>query len=143
MRTTSDQNKNINNKVDVLYTNWLEMKGSKPAFSKGTKWCNTLMSEDQLTKLFTYIEKRFDAVDEKFADVRKDQIDIKEAIGELSAQVRYYHNEMSMGFHQFDKLEEAILQIAQETGVQLKVEFKYRKVYSHDSCEIMRRIESV
>lgn len=80
------------------------------------------MSEDQFTKLFKYMEKRFDAVDEQFANVRKDQIDIKGAIGELSAQVRDYHNEMTIGFHQLDKLKEAILQIAQETGVQLKVE---------------------
>jgi len=80
------------------------------------------MSEDQFTKLFKYMEKRFDAVDEQFENIRKDQIDIKGAIGELSAQVRDYHNEMSIGFHQLDKLKEAILQIAQETGVRLKVE---------------------
>lgn len=80
------------------------------------------MSEDQFTRLFKYIENRFDAVDEQFENIRKDQVDIKGAIGELSAQVRDYHNEMIIGYHQFDKLKEAILQIAKETGIQLKVE---------------------
>ena len=80
------------------------------------------MSEDQFTKLFKYIEEFRSDVNRQFDDIRKDQIDIKGAIGELSAQVRDYHNEMSIGFHQIDKLKEAILQIARETGVHLRVE---------------------
>ena len=55
------------------------------------------MSEDQFTKLFKYMEKRFDAVDDQFENIRKDQIDIKGAIGELSALVRDYHNKMTIG----------------------------------------------
>ena len=80
------------------------------------------MSEDQFTKLFTYMEKRFDAADERIEGVRENRIDIKGVIGELSAQVRDYHNEMTIGSHQPDKRKEAILQIAQETGVRPKVE---------------------
>lgn len=80
------------------------------------------MSEDQFTELFKYIEKRFDKVDQKFEEAAADRADIRGAIAELSAQVRDYHNEMKFMSHQMDKLREAILQIAQETGIKLKVE---------------------
>lgn len=80
------------------------------------------MSEDQFTKLFKYMEKRFDLVDEKFEEAATDRADIRGAIAELSAQVRDYHNEMKFMSHQMDKLRDAILQIAKETGVKLSVE---------------------
>lgn len=80
------------------------------------------MSEDQFTKLFKYVQefrsdvdKRFERVDQQFADIRG-------AIAELSAQIRDYHHEMVILSHQVDKMREAIKQIAQETGVKLKVE---------------------
>ncbi len=79
------------------------------------------MSDDQFTKLFKYIEEfrkdvnsRFDAQDKKIADITG-------AIAELSAQVRDYHNETIMLSHQVDKLRDAIKQIAEETGVKLRV----------------------
>ena len=80
------------------------------------------MSEDQFTQLFKYMEKRFDEVDKKFEEAKTDRSDISGAIAELSAQVRDYHNEMKFMSHQMDKLRDAILQIAQETGIKLKVE---------------------
>jgi len=80
------------------------------------------MSDDQFTKLFKYIENRFDNVDKKFEEAAADRADIRGAIAELSAQVRDYHNEMKFMSHQMDKLRDAILQIAQETGIKLKVE---------------------
>jgi len=80
------------------------------------------MSDDQFTKLFKYMEKRFDVVDKKFNEAAADRADIRGAIAELSAQVRDYHNEMKFMSHQLDKLRDAILQIAQETGIKLKVE---------------------
>lgn len=67
------------------------------------------MSEDQFTKLFKYMEKRFDLVDRKFEDAATDRADIRGAIAELSAQVRDYHNEMKFMSHQMDKLRDAIL----------------------------------
>lgn len=63
------------------------------------------MSEDQFTKLFKYMEKRFDIVDDKFEEATNDRADIRGAIAELSAQVRDYHNEMKFMSHQMDKLE--------------------------------------
>lgn len=80
------------------------------------------MSEDQFTQLFKYMEKRFDEVDKKFEEAKTDRADIRGAIAELSAQVRDYHNEMKFMSHQMDKLRDAILQIAQETGIKLRVE---------------------
>ena len=80
------------------------------------------MSEDQFTKLFKYMQERFDKVDKKFEEASADRADIRGAIAELSAQVRDYHNEMKFMSHQLDKLWDAILQIAKETGVKLSVE---------------------
>lgn len=80
------------------------------------------MSQDEFTKLFTYMEKRFGQMDERFDDAAKERADIRGAVGELSAQVRDYHHEMVFLSHQVDRLKEAILQIAQATGVKLTVE---------------------
>jgi hypothetical protein len=44
------------------------------------------MSDDQFTKLFKYIEKRFDEVDKQFDAASADRADIRGAIAELSAQ---------------------------------------------------------
>ncbi len=80
------------------------------------------MGDDQFAKLFKYIEEFRADVNKRLEEARKDRADIRGAIGELSAQVRDYHNEMTVASHQMDKLREAILQIAQETGIKLKVE---------------------
>ncbi len=80
------------------------------------------MDDDQFTKLFKYVEKRFDDMDIRLEEARHDRADIRGAIGELSAQVRDYHNEMTFSSHQLDKLRDAILQIAKETGVKLSAE---------------------
>lgn len=80
------------------------------------------MSEDQFTKLFKYIEDFRKDVDKRFVEAANDRADIRGAIAELSAQVRDYHNETMFMSHQMDKLRDAILQIAKETGVKLSVE---------------------
>ena len=80
------------------------------------------MSEDQFTKLFKYIQEFRADVTKTSEENRRDHADIRSAIGELSAQVRDYHNEMKFMSHQMDKLRDAILQIARETGVKLSVE---------------------
>lgn len=61
-------------------------------------------------------------MDKRFGEAATDRADIRGAIAELSAQVRDYHNEMKFVSHQIDKLRDAILQIAQETGIKLNVE---------------------
>lgn len=80
------------------------------------------MSEDQFTKLFNYVERRFADMDKRFEEAAQDRADIRGAIAELSAQVRDYHNETLVMSHQMDRLRDAILQIARETGVKLKFE---------------------
>ena len=45
------------------------------------------MSEDQFTKLFKYVELRFNKIDIKLDEASNDRTDIRGAIGELSAQV--------------------------------------------------------
>ena len=80
------------------------------------------MSEDQFTKLFKYIEEFRKDVDKRFEEAANERADIRGAIAELSAQVRDYHNETMFMSHQMDKLRDAILQIAKETGVKLSVE---------------------
>lgn len=80
------------------------------------------MSEVQFTKLFKYMEKRFDGVDRRFDGVDKEIGDVRGAVGELAAQVRDYHNESIFLGRHVDKLTEAIKQIAAETGIKLKVE---------------------
>ena len=80
------------------------------------------MSEDQFTKLFKYIEEFKADVNKRFEEAAVDRADIRGAITELSAQVRDYHNEMKFMSHQMDKLRDAIIQIAEETGIKLRVE---------------------
>jgi uncharacterized coiled-coil protein SlyX len=79
------------------------------------------MSDDQFTKLFKYMEQRFDGMDKRFDAQDKKIADLTGAIAELSAQVRDYHNETIILTHQVDRLREAIKQIAEETGITLKV----------------------
>lgn len=79
------------------------------------------MSDDQFTKLFKYMEQRFDAVDERFDEQDKKIGGVIGAIAELSAQVRDYHNESIPLAHQVNRLRDAIKQTAQETGVKLNV----------------------
>jgi uncharacterized coiled-coil DUF342 family protein len=80
------------------------------------------MNDDQLTKLFTYVQEFREDVDGRFNEAAKGRADISGAIAELSAQVRDYHHEMIILSHQVDKMRDAIKQIARETGVKLSVE---------------------
>ena len=83
---------------------------------------NICMSDDQFTRLFKYMEKRFDEVDKRFEETNERIDDVGGAVGELAAQVRDYHNESIFLKNHVNKLTEAIKQIAAETGIKLKVE---------------------
>jgi hypothetical protein len=63
------------------------------------------MSDDQFTRLFKYMESRFDSVDEKFIKADRDMADIRGSVAELSARVEDYHNEVLILSHQFDRLQ--------------------------------------
>jgi hypothetical protein len=98
-------------------------KGGAKCVSPAEEICyNTPNERRSFTKLFKYMEKRFDEVDKRFDEAARDRADIRGAVAELSAQVRHYHNESLFLNHHVDKLTEAIKQIAKETGVKLTVE---------------------
>lgn len=80
------------------------------------------MSDDQFTKLFKYIQEFRTDVDARFEAQDRKINDVISAVAELSAQVRDYHHEMIMLTHQVDRLRDAIKQIAEETGIKLKVQ---------------------
>lgn len=79
-----------------------------------------VMSEDQFTKLFKYMEQRFNGVDKKFEGVNHELADIRGAVGELGVQVRDLRDELAFSTHGVDKLRDATLQIAEETRVKLR-----------------------
>lgn len=77
------------------------------------------MSQDEYTKLFTYMEKRFNSVDDRF-DIQDKKIDeLTGAIAELGGQLRDYHQEMIMLARKVDRMERWIHEIAKQTGVKL------------------------
>ncbi|MES2971551.1 MAG: hypothetical protein V4702_04470 [Patescibacteria group bacterium] len=77
------------------------------------------MAQDGFTKLFKYIEDRFDKVDVKFDKQNKKIDDLSAAVGELGAQLREYHQEMVFLTHKVDRMERWIHEIAKQTGVKL------------------------
>lgn len=77
------------------------------------------MSDDQFTKLFKYMEKRFDIVEQRFDKQDTEISDLKGAVAELGGQLRDYHQEMIMLARKVDRMERWIHQIAKQTGVEL------------------------
>lgn len=73
-------------------------------------------------RFFKYMEERFDKVDYRFEQIRRDVADVNGAIGELPVRVKTYHKEMPATNHQLDRIKEAVKQIVAETGVKLKFE---------------------
>lgn len=75
--------------------------------------------EDQLLKMFkymqkefAYIHKRFDMQDEKF-------IEVMGAVADLGGQIRDYHQEFLVLGRKVDRMERWIHEIAQQTGTKL------------------------
>lgn len=78
-----------------------------------------LMSDDQFSKLFKYVEEFRGDVDKKFEKVNLEFSDVRGAIGELGAQIRDYHNEVAFLSHNFNRLRAATLLIAKKVHVKL------------------------
>ena len=49
------------------------------------------MSEDEFTRLFKYMEKRFNAVDKQFEQNHAEHRNMLGAIAELGGQIKEYH----------------------------------------------------
>lgn len=63
------------------------------------------MSQDEFTKLFTYVEGMREEMRQGFSDATDDRADIRGAIAELSAQISEYHQDMVFLTHKVDRLE--------------------------------------
>ena len=77
------------------------------------------MSKDEFTKLFTYIQEFRNDVDQRLESLEGEVRDTKMSVGELSRQVKAYHEEMIMLTHKVQRLEKWIHEIAEKTGVKL------------------------
>lgn len=77
------------------------------------------MSEDEITRMFKYIESFRRDVDKQFEQNRTEHREMMAAIAELGGQIKDYHQEFIMLGRKVDRLERWISQIAQETGVKL------------------------
>jgi hypothetical protein len=77
------------------------------------------MSDDQFTKLFKYMEKRFNGVDTRFDEVN-DRIDgVMNTLLELAKRQEINDEErLGMG-HQLDRLDTWVHQLADKIGVTL------------------------
>lgn len=80
------------------------------------------MSNDEFTKLFKYVEKRFDAMEKRFdKTASKKQVDVlMGAVEGLAGQLKDYHEELVMLAHKVDRLERWVTQIATKTGIKLE-----------------------
>ncbi len=77
------------------------------------------MSDDQFTKLFKYMEKRFDGIEKRF-DEQDKKIDAIYAI--LDAHLKKIEvllEENSVRDHQYQRIERWVHEIAEKTGVKL------------------------
>lgn len=81
------------------------------------------MSQDEFTKLFKYLQEFRADLDKKFEENHQQHADILAAFAELGSQLKDYHVELLLLSKKVDRLEQAILHIAQETGVKLKFDF--------------------
>jgi predicted nucleic acid-binding Zn-ribbon protein len=79
------------------------------------------MSDDQFTKLFTYIEERFDSVSKKLEQTA-DKNDVEKLINVIdghASNLDTYASEMAAMQHKIDRLEKYIQVLAKKTGTDL------------------------
>ncbi|MCA9338350.1 hypothetical protein KC949_02230 [Candidatus Saccharibacteria bacterium] len=79
------------------------------------------MSEDQFTRLFKYVEKRFDSIDTRLHDTatKKDVDNLRDTVIDFAGNLDTYAQEMAAMSHKIDRLERYIQVIAAKTGVDL------------------------
>lgn len=78
-----------------------------------------LMSHDEFTKLFTYMEGKFSSIDERFDRVEGDLREVRFTVAELSARVEDHYNEFLTLGHKVDRIEGWAHEIADHTGAKL------------------------
>lgn len=77
------------------------------------------MSEDQLMKMFKYMQKEFTAVRSEIADLTTNINTYANSVDAFAKQSETYMQEMLALRHKVDRLEEWILKVAEATGVKL------------------------
>ncbi len=77
------------------------------------------MSEDEFTKLFKHMNKRFDNVDDGFRKVHRQISNLHKSVDAYAKQTETYMQEMLSLGHKVDRLEQWILKVAEATGVKL------------------------
>jgi hypothetical protein len=79
------------------------------------------MSQDEFTKLFTYMQDEFSKIHAELANTatRSQTNELMGATAELGAQIKDYHEEMLFMGHKVDRLERWIHEIAEQTGLKL------------------------
>ena len=80
------------------------------------------MSQDEFTKLFTHMNKRFDAIEKQLENTAtKGELNtLTNAVDAYAKQVETYMQEMLALAHKVDRMEKWIHQVAQATGVKLE-----------------------
>lgn len=78
------------------------------------------MGQDEFTKLFNHMNKRFDAIDGKFELVHEDIDELRNAVVAYAKQTETFMQEMLALAHKVDRMEKWIHQVAQAAGVKLE-----------------------
>ncbi len=79
----------------------------------------SIMSEDEFTKLFKYMQQEFSAVRKDIAGVKENIDTYATAVDAYAKQSETYMQEMLALGHKVDRLEQWILKVAEATGVKL------------------------
>ena len=93
----------------------------KVYFECKNRWYNCYMSEDQFMKIFKYMEKRFDSVDDQFKSVKQDLNDLRNIIDGYAGKIDNYSQEMAAMDHRLRRLEKYIQVIADKANIDLDV----------------------
>lgn len=79
----------------------------------------TPMSHDELTKLFSYMEQKFDAIDKRFDRTEDNIRGVKLGLAEFGGQLKDTQEELLAVSHKTDRLECWIHEIADHVGAKL------------------------
>lgn len=79
------------------------------------------MSEDQFTKLFKYLGKRFDKVDSQFSDAKTEINQIFNKLDSIEKQLEITEDERLVMGHQLERLDRWVHEVADKIGHKLTV----------------------
>ncbi len=77
------------------------------------------MSADEFTRLFTYMEERFDRIDTRFDDTNKRIDQVMGLLDTLAKQQEINEDERLVMRHQLERLDQWVHQLADKIGVEL------------------------